>query len=403
MPRTLVHTDLGHLFNNVRLKNTAAENARALQRKNTDCIIYATVNLGLELNDLVTVTDDHLEYTKKKLQVSAITETWDQGRLFQNINLYNPLAQSKVSLAAGEVTWQSQGVMWKAQTAPELERDDDPESRAELVNAGNADRQARDQFHPSYIVGGATTYADYLRFEANGNVSLSFRRDLPPSEYHRITLSAATSGTEVRLSWNRFRFSRSRGDGGDADAGFRIEYKTPDTDWQELAGTSGAAGEFSYTHTGLTPRTPYSYRVQAFTPSNEPGPRSNEVTVTPTGDTVPYGVQELTTEAKNNFGLAIFLTGGRTFKWVGSTLFPSSPTLPYNWSATAVAAAGTPNTKELRELIAETPHVVSVIVDLNDPHIDWENLQWCPTSLVEAEIAASALPPKITSLTATPI
>uniref|UniRef100_A0A7C3MIS0 Fibronectin type III domain-containing protein n=1 Tax=Dictyoglomus thermophilum TaxID=14 RepID=A0A7C3MIS0_DICTH len=77
------------------------------------------------------------------------------------------------------------------------------------------------------------------------------------------------SGTEVRLAWK---------DNSNNEEGFKIERKTLDGEWSEIA-TVGANVN-TYNDTGLTPGTTYYYRVKAYNSAGD-SDYSNEVSIVP--------------------------------------------------------------------------------------------------------------------------
>jgi uncharacterized protein len=91
-----------------------------------------------------------------------------------------------------------------------------------------------------------------------------------PAKPEELTVTA-TSQDRVSLSWK---------DRSDNETGFKIERKTGNGSFTEIA--TVRSGATSYTNTGLRNRTEYTYRVRAYNDTGH-SPYSNEVRVT-TGD-----------------------------------------------------------------------------------------------------------------------
>jgi hypothetical protein len=101
-------------------------------------------------------------------------------------------------------------------------------------------------------------------------------------------VAEVVSGTEVRLSWK---------DNSDNEEGFKIERKTLDGEWSEIATVS--ANVTTYNDTGLTAGTTYYYRVKAYNSVGE-SDYSNVVSVVP-----------------------LYLPTWSTFDWTDTFAFPT--------------------------------------------------------------------------------
>src|SRR5438552_15331877 len=178
-------------------------------------------------------------------------------------------------------------------------------------------------------VNGQTVYSDYSPI-----ASATTQSSLYPNPAKSLTATAG-SPTQITLKWS---------DGSSNEAGNRVERAASSTGpWAQIGTT--APNAISYTDSGLTPSTAYSYRVITY---NSPGdaPPSNVATGTTKPDSTPptvsisspasgstYSVAqtvEIRATASDNIGVSRvdFFDGG-TFKG-SATASPYS----YFWSIT---------------------------------------------------------------------
>jgi hypothetical protein len=111
----------------------------------------------------------------------------------------------------------------------------------------------------------------------------------PPTDLTATVISLI----QVNLNWT---------DKSTNEAGFRLERKTPTTNFAVIA-TLGA-DITSYSDNGLTPNTTYTYRVYSYNSVGNSPTYSNEVTVT------TIGLPSLTTSAVTNFTVVDGVSGG---------------------------------------------------------------------------------------------
>lgn len=94
-------------------------------------------------------------------------------------------------------------------------------------------------------------------------------------------VSTMTSATSILLSWS------TPSNTGIAITGYKIEFKTDTDQWSVLVANTGAVN--SYSVTGLTTGTTYTYRVSAINSAGSSNP-SNAISITTKSTTTPTGL-----------------------------------------------------------------------------------------------------------------
>lgn len=128
----------------------------------------------------------------------------------------------------------------------------------------------------SYRIKARNTIGD----SAWSNVSAATTFDTKPNQPLNLT-ATATSYSQINLSWT---------DNSDNEDGFRIERQTAVNTWQTVGAT--AAGATSFSNTGLTGSTSYSYRVIAFNNGGDSLPSNTAIasTLAPPAPSSPSGL-----------------------------------------------------------------------------------------------------------------
>jgi hypothetical protein len=136
--------------------------------------------------------------------------------------------------------------------------------------------------------------------------------------------ATASSPTQINLSWNA-----PSNNGGSTLTGYKIEVKVGTGSYSTLVANAGTGT--SYSHTGLTPNTTYTYRVSAINSVGTSVP-STEASATTQTSPPPTSNPKLTINSVNMAGNTI--TGYYTTIRQGSTLLQTGFT-PVTFTGTA--------------------------------------------------------------------
>ena len=160
-----------------------------------------------------------------------------------------------------------------------------------ITNTGNATTKASN----TGLTTGTTYYYKVYAINAIGTSNSTSESSAtptstsaPPPTANTISgvptsLSAtAVSTTQVYLTW-----TAPSNTGGTAITGYKIEVKSGSSSYSVLVANAGTTT--SYSHTGLTTGTTYTYRVSAINSVGTGNP-SNEVSVKPTTTSTPTGL-----------------------------------------------------------------------------------------------------------------
>ena len=101
-PRPVYFDRPASLFTGTRTVRAARNDAAYLRRRRWLGAIECVPHLGLELYDLISITNEHLAYDEKVVEVTGILEQWDRGQYTQRVNFSEPQPEA-VSLVGGGV------------------------------------------------------------------------------------------------------------------------------------------------------------------------------------------------------------------------------------------------------------------------------------------------------------
>ena len=158
-PRPTHYANRGQLVDSGRIVRAAESSAAQLRRQEVVRRVLTVANLGLEIYDQVSVAD-------ALFQVVGIVETWERGRLQQELSLappepdkipgtQTPVAPApvtpvaRISVFDSRVTAATPGIAWLATTAPQIQAVDDV--RIVSNSSDHPDSQALSPVAAAYV------------------------------------------------------------------------------------------------------------------------------------------------------------------------------------------------------------------------------------------------------------
>ena len=290
------------------------------------------------------------------VSVSSLTFTTANWSTAQTISVRpatKPLVPTQISFAQDGVTFSPHAVSfnttnWKAAQTISVRLNAQPQASVTVptpwvaIPGSGASAVAHDVHH---LTSNAyyTFYVRAVNSAGKGAPSDSARSNTSwrPGKPTGLTASAGTNS--ARLRWTAVSPPSDKRHGGRKQ--YEYQHKT-DGAWGAWTSTLLGGDSSAYTVTGLTGNVQHTFRVRVVNTYDEPGPVSDEVTVTPTG--VPAAPTDMSVVAGNKTlrvgwtaptGHVNAITGYEYRIKLASGNWPTAS--PYGWTAISGSGAST--------------------------------------------------------------